>query len=153
MVKNLNKNGFSLTELLIVIAIISILAGIAIPQLSKYYREYRFSDYASQMEYLVKQAKIYAMERTVNVGVCVQGNTLSIRNLGTNRGAGICTGTAIKSMTVTDSYVTLGGTGGSFDPRGLAIQIGNTCVSYSGKFVKMHISKAGIRKEAGTGGC
>lgn len=153
MLKKLNNNGFSLIELLVVIGIIAILVGIAIPQLRAYYRDYRFWNYASQMEYLVKQAKIYAMERTTNVGVCVQGNTLSIRNIGTSRGAGICDGTVIKSMTVTDSYVTLAGTGASFDPRGLAIQLGNTCVSYSGKNVKIYISRAGIRKETGTGSC
>lgn len=153
MKKFIKNKGFTLIELIVVIGIIAIIAGISFPQLLKYQKEYKFWDYASQMEYLVKQAKIYAMERTVNVGVCVQGNTLSIRNLGTNRGAGICSGTAIKSMTVTDSYVTLAGTGGSFDPRGIAIQIGTTCVAYSGKNVKMHISRAGIRKETGTGGC
>ncbi len=152
--KKLRQNrGFSIIELMIVVAVIAILSGIAVPQLLNYYRDYKFLDYASQMEYLVKQGKIYAMERTTNVGVCVSGNTLSIRDIGTSRGAGICTGTPIRSMTVTDSYVTLGGSGGSFDPRGLAIQIGTTCVTYSGKFVKMHISRAGIRKEAGSGGC
>lgn len=153
LVKKLNNKGLSLTELLVVIAILAILAGIAIPQLIKYYREHKFWDYASQMEYLVKQAKVYAMERTTNVGVCVSGNTLSIRDIGTSRSAGICTGTVIRTMTISESYVTLGGSGGSFDPRGLAIQLGNTCVAYSGKNVKMYISRTGIRKETGTGGC
>lgn len=153
MVKKLNNKGFSLEWLLIVIGIILILAIIGSPKLIKYYRDYKFWDYASQMEYLIKQAKIYAMERTTNVGVCVSGNILSIRNLGTSRGSGICSGTVIRSMTVTDNYVTLRGTGASFDPRGLAIQLGTTCVAYSGKNVKMHISRAGVRKKMGTGGC
>lgn len=146
-----NQKGFSLVELMIVVSIFAILAAIAIPALLKYQRDFKFLDYASQMEYLVKQGKIYAMERTVNVGVCVSGNTLAIRNLGTSRGAGICSGTAIMTMTVTDSYVTLAGSGASFDPRGLAIQIGNVCVIYPDRnmYEAIRISRAGIRTERG----
>lgn len=148
------QKGFSLVELMITVALIAILASIAVPALLKYQRDYKFLDYASQMEYLVKTAKIYAMERTTNVGICVQGNTLTIRDIGTDRGAGICAGNdVIKTMTVTDSYVTLGGTGASVDPRGLAIQLGNVCVSYNNMHERVSISRTGIRTERGAGGC
>lgn len=170
MVKKLNNKGLSLIELLVVIAIISILAGIATPQLIKYYKEYKFWDYASQMEYLVKQAKIYAMESTVNVAVCVKGDSsLVIENRGTSRDAtlacnatNICSGNnpsipcIIRKMDVKESDksdIKLAGSGASFDPRGLAILPGSTCATYSGKFVKIHISRAGISKEVGSGGC
>lgn len=152
-----NPKGFSLVELMIVVSIFAILAAVAIPALLKYQRDYKFIDYASRMEYLVKQAKIYAMERTTNVGVCVSGSTstLTIRDLGTSRGAGICTGTPIKTMTVTESYVTLAGSGASFDPRGLAIFTGNVCVRYadSNRYEAVRISRAGIRTERGAGAC
>ncbi len=147
------QKGLSLVELLVAISLIAILASIAIPALLKYQRDYTFIDYASQMKYLVKQAKIYAMERTTNVGVCVQGNMLTIRNIGTSRGAGICTGTVLRTMTVTDSYVTLTGSGASFDPRGLAIQLGNVCVAYGGRYERVVVSRVGIRTERGNGGC
>lgn len=150
------QKGFSLVELMIVVSVFAILAAIAIPALFKYQRDFKFIDYASQMEYLVKTAKIYAMERTTNVGVCVSGSTLTIYDLGTSRGAGICTGTAIRTMTVTasDNYVTLAGSGASIDPRGLAIQLGNACVEYSGRYEKVCISRTGVRTMRGpTGGC
>ena len=145
--------GFTIVELLIVVSLIAILSAVAIPALLKYQRDYKFWDYASQMEYLVKSAKILAMERTTNVGVCVSGSTLTIRDLGTDRGAGICTGTVVRTMQVTDSYVSLSGSGASFDPRGLAIQLGSACVTYDGRFERVVISRAGVRTERGSGGC
>lgn len=148
-----SQRGFSLVELMITVSIVAILSAIAIPALLKYQRDYKFWDYASQMEYLVKMAKIYAMERTTNVGVCVSGGTLTIRDLGTSRGAGICSGTEIRRMTVTDSYVTLAGSGASVDPRGITIWSGNTCVSYNNKYTKMCFSKASVRRVEGNGGC
>ncbi len=148
------QKGFSLVELMIVVSLVAILSAIAIPALLKYQRDYKYLDYASQMEYMVKIAKIHAMERTTNVGVCVSGNALTIRDIGTSRGAGICTGTELRRMSVTDSYVTLAGSGGSFDPRGLAIFLGNVCVAYDGKHRKVCISRTGVRTDIErTGGC
>lgn len=151
-----NQKGFSIVELMIVVSIFAILAAIAIPALLKYQRDFKFWDYASQMEYLTKYAKIVAMERTTNVGVCVSGSTLTIWDIGTGRpssAAASCTGTAIKTMTVTDSYVTLAGSSASFDPRGVTIWSGNTCVYYNNKYTKMCFSKASVRRVEGSGGC
>jgi len=148
--------GFTIVELLIVVSLIAILSAVAIPALLKYQRDYKFLDYASQMEYLVKSAKILAMERTTNVGVCVEESRLTIRYLGTSRGAGICTGDVVRTMHVTDSYVSLSGSGASFDPRGLAIFTGNVSVSYSGRCEIVCISRTGIRTKrvlSGTCSC
>ncbi len=168
MIDLLNKKGFSLVELIIAAAIVSIMVSVAIPNLTKYYRDYIFNDYASQMEYLVKTAKIYAMERTTNVAVCRSGtNLLTLQNIGTSRSftlacnaSSLCTGTnpttpcIIKTMNITHSYVTLAGSGASFDPRGLAILPGNVCGAYDGRHRKVCISRTGIRTDIERpGGC
>ncbi len=151
--KYIGQKGFSLVELLITIAIIGIVAAIAIPNFISYQRSYKFTDYASQIEYLIKYAKIYAMERTTNVGICVSGSELTVRNIGTSRSAGICSGSVVSTMTVPESYITIAGSGASFDPRGVAIWSGYVCVSYNNKYSKMCISKASLRKQEGSGGC
>lgn len=165
-----SQRGFSLVELMITVSIVAILSAIAIPALLKYQRDYKFWDYASQMEYLVKMAKIYAMERTTNVGVCVSGtNLLTLQNIGTSRSFTLacdatneCTGNnpttpcIIRRMEIpsSDNYITLTGSGASVDPRGLAILLGNVCVEYSGRYEKVCISRTGVRTMRGpTGGC
>jgi len=153
--KSGGQRGVSLMEMVIVLSIAAIAMTAVIPTLRGYYQQYTFNNYASEMAYLVKYGKIYAMANTTNVGVCVSGSQLTIYNVGTNRGAGLCSGTSVKSMTIAsgDSYVSLSGAGASVDPRGLAITAGSVCVAYNGGYSRVCIGTTGIRTDQGTGGC
>ena len=132
----MKQKGFTLVELIVAMGLIAVMAAVAVPSVLRYYKDYKFDDYAAQMDYLVKYAKIYAMEKTTNMGICVNSSarTLTIRDIGRVRGAGICSGTVIKSMPVAENYISLAGSGASIDPRGVTIFAGNTCISYNNKY-------------------
>ncbi|MCX7913917.1 MAG: prepilin-type N-terminal cleavage/methylation domain-containing protein [Thermodesulfovibrionales bacterium] len=151
---NLHTNeGFSLVETMVVIVLVAILALVAIPSFIKYYQTYKYIDYASTMENLVRWARITAMERTINVGICREGNTLKIINMGTDR-SNLCSGSIMHSLTITDNFVSLSGSGASFDPKGFAIHLGNVCITNSSSYSKVSISRFGaMRFEKGSGGC
>lgn len=151
----MKQKGFSLLELILALGLMAILATIAVPSIIRYYRDYKFNDYAAQMDYFVKYAKIYAMEKTTNIGICVSSTnkTLTIRDIGRSRGAGICSGTVIISMPIAENYITLAGSGASIDPRGVTIFSGNACVSYNNRYSKVCLSKTSVRTEKGSGGC
>ncbi|MCC6345618.1 MAG: prepilin-type N-terminal cleavage/methylation domain-containing protein [Nitrospirales bacterium] len=152
------QEGFSLLELIIVVVIVAVISAVAVSSISKFIKQYKFDSYAANMEYLVKLGKIKALELTSNVGVCVDtaARQLSIRDIGTSRSAGICSGSPLQgasNMTVAESYITVAGTGASFDPRGLAIQSGYTCFSYNGRYARVCISRSSVRTDSGAGGC
>lgn len=155
MVKKLNNKGFSLVELMVVIALITILSAVAIPQINKFYRTYKYIEYTSSMENLVRWAKMTAMERSINVGLCVDttNKVLRIVDMGTNR-TGICTGTDLNTLRIEHDFVSIGGSGSAFDPRGFAIFTGNVCLTNGSSYYKAIISRFGaIRIEKGSGNC
>lgn len=154
------NNGYSIMEFLIVMAIIGILATISIPYLSKYFRFYKYENYASQLELLVRQAKILAMTKSINIGVCVEDEkTIKLIDKGTERGGGICSGNQTKILKIKpeeSSYIRFEGSGFSLDPRGFAILNGNVCVenSETNDYFLICVSRfGGIRTQKGSGGC
>jgi len=149
------NKGFSIIELLIVISIIAILVAVAVPSLNAYYRNYKYREYAYSMESLIRWSRLTAMEKTANIGLCVNSanKTLSIVDMGASR-ADTCTGDTLNNLQIEDDFVSLKGSGAAFDPRSFAIFTGNVCITGDAKFYRVVISRFGaIRIERGTGGC
>ncbi|MCX8125445.1 MAG: prepilin-type N-terminal cleavage/methylation domain-containing protein, partial [Spirochaetes bacterium] len=152
--KKIKQNkGFSFVELMVVIALITILSAVAIPSITKFYRTYKYIEYTSSMENLVRWAKMTAIERSINVGLCVDTTNKRLRvvNMGTNR-TGICTGTDLNTLNIEHDFVSIAGSGSAFDPRGFAIFTGDVCLSDGNSYYKSVISRFGaIRIEKGSG--
>lgn len=137
----MNLRGFTIIEMLIAIGTLTILVVVAVPSMVKQYRVYKYNDYVSQVEYTLKWAKVEAMARGVNLGICVENNGVTVYNIGSSR-SGFCAGTVLRRVESKDSFVQITGTSGmGFDPRGLAIMGGNVQVkdTTTGRCVKFVI--------------
>ncbi len=66
--KKLNNKGFSLVELIIVIAIMAVLIGVLAPQYLKYVEKSRVSADADQLDKLISAVEIYSAENGVVEG-------------------------------------------------------------------------------------
>lgn len=106
ILKNKSQKGFTLIELMIVVAIIGILAAVAIPAFMEYMKKAKGSEGRINMNHLAKNAKAFYVDNssfatgTATVGVlgsCVQtGN-------GSNAGIGQFSAT---DATVTAAFIT-----------------------------------------------
>jgi len=68
-IMRMNKEGFTLIEMMVVIGIIGIIAGMAIPGFSKWLPNYRFKSAAQDMLSNFQLAKITAVKRNANCTV------------------------------------------------------------------------------------
>ena len=69
--KKKNNKGFTLVELVIVVAILAILVGILAPQYTKYVEKSRKAADVDNMDEIVKAVQVYAVEQGTKAG----GNT------------------------------------------------------------------------------
>lgn len=152
--------GFSLVELLAIVSIVGILVLISIPYLKNYQLNLIYEQYASSAEFLVRQAKMLAMTKNTNVGVCVDNEkTILIVDMSPERRNYYCIGTVVRTFSIEEkdaSLVRVYGSGAAFDPRGFAIYSGNVCLKNLNKntYFLICISRfGGIRTEKGVGDC
>lgn len=149
------NKGFSIIELLVVMGIMTILVTVAVPSLNAYYRNYKYREYIYSMESLIRWSRLTAMERTANVGLCVDSThkRLNIVNMGAGR-SDACKGDTLNHLKIEDDFVSIKGNGAAFDPRSFAIFTGNVCITGDTNYYKVVISRFGaIRIERGKGEC
>ncbi|PMP66617.1 MAG: hypothetical protein C0190_05280 [Thermodesulfobacterium geofontis] len=151
------EKGFTLIEFLIVIAIIVILSTFAIPAWNRFMEINRFNSDIMAVEYTINRAKLTAMSKTTNVGVCVKDNKLFIYDVGFERGATSCEGNLLFEVKLQGRNTQIKNSGDIiFDPRGLSISVGgNICVENSelNRYYILCISRGAIRANKGEGVC
>ena len=162
-----NKKGVSLLECFLVLSIIVILSTFTVPSIQKLYRTYKFNEYAFKLESLVRWAKITAIEKGINVSICVSERNILVYNETTSRDPS-CSGNVLKVLKITDDWidsnikvslnnikVSLNKAGLMFDPRGLAIFGGNVCISDGSRYYKVVLQsgRGAITIKSGEGGC
>lgn len=154
---NLKEKGFSILEFLIVLGIIVILSTFAIPAWDRFMEINRFNNDIMAVEYSINRAKITAMSKTTNVGVCVKNDKILIYDVGFERGNNPCEGTLLFAVTPRGLNTKITGSGNIiFDPRGLSILVGgNVCVYNTelNSYYKIIISRGTQRVEKGSGQC
>ena len=152
----MNKKAFTLIELLIVISIIAILLNTAILYGPKFMRTYKYKEDVFQTEMAIKNAKLKALERSINVAVCTNGKTLTVVNRGRDRSVCSCDGAVLYTVNLS-SYSNYSGADCRFmfDPRGLAVFGGSVCLSNTEVYTKFTVQAGAgrILVERGSGQC
>lgn len=81
--KKKNNKGFTLVELVIVVAILAILVGLLAPQYTKYVEKSRQSADVNNMEELVKAIEVYSADRVTTKNTAAAENiTLKLATTG-----------------------------------------------------------------------
>jgi len=137
------KRGITLTELLIVIGILVILATVSFLKFREWYEVYEYMEEVSRLEYAIRKAKVIALERSSYVKVSANGNTLTVEDCG-------WANDSCSTLESINFKYTLSSTGDViFSPRGLAYSNGSFCVSYRDMSYKVIVNRGGIRVEKG----
>ena len=137
------RKGFSLIELIIVIGIIAILSTMAVIKFREWYEDYKFLEEVSKLEYVIRKAKVIALERSSYIRVRVSGNNLLIEDCGIDN-------TSCSPISSYRFNYNLESTRSvTFSPRGLAHSFGSFCVSKDSMSYRLIVNRAGIRVEKG----
>ncbi|WP_394261590.1 Tfp pilus assembly protein FimT/FimU [Moraxella boevrei] len=75
---SVNQSGFTLIELMIVIAIIGIIAGMAYPSMQKQIATMRLKNAVNMTESMLKQARVEALTTRQNITVRIGGNPAAL---------------------------------------------------------------------------
>jgi Tfp pilus assembly protein FimT len=152
------SRAFSLIETLIVILIAILILAVAINNFPEQQKIYTYQQYISELETVVRMAKLKAVERSVNVSVCPVNNSIVVYDKGSVR-TNPCDGNGniIYTINIDNLIATVKGSGFSFDPRGLGIMGGNICIQSADGSMHYRISvqslSGRINIEKGSGGC
>ena len=168
------RKGFSLIEVLVVIVLIVILLTTAIPSLQKFFKIYKFNNYAFELENLIKWAKIVSMARTSHIWICVESNNnlvtacsgeqdckVLVYDVETCRTKDCSNRKLLKSISIEDNWVNVKISPSSsfkclvFDPRGIALTGGNICITENTRYYKfiLQTNRGFIKVKSGEGTC
>lgn len=109
--KKKDNKGFTLVELVIVVAILAILVGVLAPQYTKYVEKSRKAADVSNLENLVTAFKTAASDGTTNIAAGIYG--IEITTTGSNAGKATENGphTITKDATIEGLLASFAGTG------------------------------------------
>ena len=104
-----DNKGFTLVELVIVIAILAILVGLLAPQYTKYVEKSRKSADASNMDELVKAVQVYAVDnaivkKTDEITVTIQLTKDGVKGADTTNGGTATPGNLSKDDIATKAF-------------------------------------------------
>ncbi len=122
---NWNNSGFTLIELILVICIMAIIAGISTPEISRKVRDYRMSAAVRDLQSEIQSARINAIKEGATVGINFDLGTnkcTTFLDNGTTQGAWDAGDTVLSTMVMPDGVdmyaLASGGTVLGFSGRG-----------------------------------
>lgn len=116
------SNGFSLPELVIVIAISFVVMGIALPSFMRMYRGYQLTDAASRVAVVLKATRLDAIRRNNLINCRINGVATSATIWDDSNGDGIAQSS--ESQAIVSGALSLASAGAVANTAGLAASAG-----------------------------
>ena len=115
----------------------------AVIKFREWYENYKFLEEVSKLEYVIRKAKVIALERSSYIRVSLSGNSLLIEDCGFDNTS--CS----PIFSYRFNYNLESTRSVTFSPRGLAHVKGSFCVSKDNMSYRIIVNRAGIRVEKG----